>query len=158
MSRPPPRHSIGGLTSRFLAAVWAALRERCPRCHAGRMFRNAFTMNDPCPVCGLVFQREEGYFLGSMYASYFLSAAILLPLYFGLAALLPDWNGMLVTLLAMLLYLPFVPAVFRYSRVLWVYADRAVCPGNVSAGPYEKSREKHLADQAGHPDGPPPPP
>jgi uncharacterized protein (DUF983 family) len=157
MSGPTSPHPVAGLTSRFLAAVWAALRERCPRCHTGRMFRNAFTMNDPCPVCGLVFQREEGYFLGAMYASYVLSAVILLPLYFGLAALLPDWNGMLVTLLAMLLYLPFVPAVFRYSRVAWVYADRAVCPGNVSAGPYEKFREKQLAERAPEAGGPQPP-
>ena len=37
------------------------------------MFRGVFAMNDPCPVCGLLFKREEGTFLGAMYVSYVLS-------------------------------------------------------------------------------------
>jgi hypothetical protein len=95
-------------------------------------------MNDPCPVCGLVFQREEGYFLGAMYFSYVLSAALMIPAYFVAAALLPDWSGVAVTFLVWLPYLFLVPAVFRYSRVLWIYFERAGCPSDASAGPYEK--------------------
>ena len=38
-------------------------------------------MNDPCPVCGLVFEREPGYFLGAMYFSYALAVFIIAPLF-----------------------------------------------------------------------------
>src|SRR5881227_2268837 len=109
----------------FWSGLWALLRLRCPRCHQGRMFRGPVTMNDPCPVCGLIFQREEGYFLGAMYVSYCLSAALLTASYFALAALLPTWNSIPLALLALVPYLPFTPAVFRYSRVIWVHIDRA---------------------------------
>jgi hypothetical protein len=30
-------------------------------------------MHEYCPVCGLKFEREEGYFLGAMYISYGLA-------------------------------------------------------------------------------------
>lgn len=126
----------------FIAVLWAIVRQRCPRCRRGRIFRGAFAMNDPCPVCGLVFQREEGYFLGAMYVSYLLSSVLLVAFYFLGRWLLPDWNGILITTLALVPYLPLVPAVFRYSRVVWIYFERSGCPTDVSATVYEKSRQQ----------------
>src|SRR4051812_37543443 len=125
-----PSHTLG-------QTLWAMFWHRCPRCHKGHMFRGLFAMNDPCPVCGLLYQREEGDFLGAMYISYVLGAALLFPFFFLLPWLLPDWNCWLLAVLSWVLYLPLVPAIFRWSRVVWVYIDRAGCPGTTSAGPYE---------------------
>jgi uncharacterized protein (DUF983 family) len=129
--------------------LWAMLRQRCPRCLTGRMFRGSFAMNDPCPVCGIVFQREEGYFLGAMYVSSVLSMVAATPIYFTLAHFLPDWDSILLALTAFVLYLPLTPIVFRYSRVLWVYLDRAVCAGSASAGSFEKVRIGEEASRKG---------
>src|SRR5437899_13078388 len=46
--------------------VWG-LCLRCPRCGARSLFRTWFTMYERCAVCGLRFEREQGYFLGAMY-------------------------------------------------------------------------------------------
>ena len=127
--------------------LWSALRQRCPRCRKGKMFRGLLAMNDPCPVCGLIFQREEGYFLGAMYVSYLLSSVLLAAFYFMLAALLPDLGTLTLPLLALVPYLPFVPAVFRYSRIFWVYLDRWMDPTGICAGPYEKFRQRCLNEQ-----------
>jgi hypothetical protein len=108
------------------------------------MFRGSVTMNDPCPVCGLLFQREEGYFLGAMYCSYVLSSVLLGVFYYTADALLPNLNGAVLVLIALVPFLPLVPAVFRYSRVLWVYVERAGSPVDESAGAYEKSRLRHI--------------
>jgi hypothetical protein len=35
-----------------------------------------------------------------------------------------------VLVAAGLLFLPFVPAIFRYSRVIWMHFDRALDPGD----------------------------
>lgn len=120
--------------------LWAMIRQRCPQCREGRMFRGVWQMNDPCPTCGKLFQREEGYFLGAMYFSYALATGVLIPLYLLGFLLLPDADTLLIALLATGLYVPFVPLVFRYSRVLWVYVDQVVSPGESSAAPYEKVR------------------
>jgi uncharacterized protein (DUF983 family) len=113
---------------------WAAmLRQRCPRCREGKIFRGMFAMNDPCPVCGLVFEREPGYFFGAMYFSYFLSAAVLVPLFFLTEWLFPTMDFLLVPLVATIPYLPLIPAIFRYSRVLWIYFDRRIAPSELSS-------------------------
>ncbi len=105
------------------------------------MFRGSFAMNDPCPYCGLLFQREEGYFLGAMYMSFPITSAILIPIFFVLSELLPDWNSLVIVALTTLIYLPTMPSVFRYSRVLWIYFDRLGDPYEVSfLSAYEKTR------------------
>jgi hypothetical protein len=86
-------------------------------------------MHDRCPVCSLRFEREPGYFVGAMYISY----AMAVPLLGGLTALLwygwaPRWPLHKVVLVAAALALPFVPALFRYSRIGWIYLDRRLDP------------------------------
>lgn len=85
-------------------------------------------MNDDCPVCGLHFEREQGYFLGAMYFSYFLSVAVLSVLFTVLLFVLESWSSERVSFLAGALFLPLVPLVFRYSRVVWIYFDRWAWP------------------------------
>ncbi len=128
----------------MLRQLWAMLRLRCPRCLEGKVFSGSFAMNDPCPKCGLIFQREEGYFLGAMYVSYFLSSAVLLPLYFVGRLLWPELDSFLLVGLITVLYLPAVPTVFRYSRVVWMYVDRSLCAGDVSATIYEKTKQREI--------------
>ena len=57
--------------------MWAIARCRCPRCLSGRVWQGMFSMNEPCPVCGLRFERETGYWTGAMVASYALGIPVL---------------------------------------------------------------------------------
>jgi uncharacterized protein (DUF983 family) len=127
--------------------VVGILDQRCPRCRQGYLFRDALTMNDPCPVCGLIFQREEGYFLGAMYTSYVLAVGLLGTFYLAARATFPTWSSLAVAVAALVPFVPLIPAVFRYSRVLWIYLDRACAPGSVSAGAYEKVKQKQFAQR-----------
>jgi hypothetical protein len=96
-----------------------------------------------------LFQREEGYFLGAMYVSYTIAAALLVPLYFAAGWLFPDVHGVLLVLGVTLVYWPLVPWVFRMSRVVWVNLDRLVASGGSGAGAYEKVRLRELEEKAG---------
>lgn len=127
----------------FLSALVGMIRLRCPRCRQGRMFRGPVTMNESCPVCGLIFQREEGYFLGAMYVSYGLSVVLIGAAYWAVTTILPDAGIVTIMLLILAAYLPFVPLVFRYSRMIWICFDRAICPSDSSAGTYEKMQIRH---------------
>ncbi|MBX6314180.1 MAG: DUF983 domain-containing protein [Isosphaeraceae bacterium] len=110
------------------ARVRAIALLRCPRCYEGRVFRGPLQMNEVCPVCGLKFTRETGYFLGAMYFSYTLGM-ILIALFMLLAYLIfPHWRLYQHFLLAWVAFLPLVPAVFRYSRVMWLHFDRYFDP------------------------------
>jgi uncharacterized protein (DUF983 family) len=108
--------------------VVALLLERCPRCRQGRVFNARFAMNELCPVCHLRFEREQGYFFGAMYVSYGLSIQILCLLILLGHLLLPSLRIEFVIGLSLLPYLFLVPAVFRYSRVIWIHFDRWASP------------------------------
>ena len=84
-------------------------------------------MHDRCPNCGLHFNREPGYFLGAMYISYGLGLALIC----AFAAVIwsvTHWRVDKVALWGVLLFLPFVPMVTFFSRVLWIYLDQTFDP------------------------------
>ena len=71
-------------------------------------------MYESCPVCGLKYEREPGYFLGAMYFSYMLS----IPPGLAIVLLLWRWTGWAfntVMLGAFFCYLPLVPVVTRWA-------------------------------------------
>jgi uncharacterized protein (DUF983 family) len=106
----------------------AIARLRCPECGEGSVFRGVFAMNEVCPVCGLRFQRESGYFLGAMYFSYGLAIPIILLFTLVVYLLFPRWRLYQDVLLAWLIFLPLVPPIYRYSRVMWMHFDRYFDP------------------------------
>ena len=50
------------------------MRLLCPRCGQGRLFTGWFAMREACPHCGLDFKREPGFYLGSIYINYGVTA------------------------------------------------------------------------------------
>ena len=100
----------------------ALRRGLCPACRSGRIFAGRWRMNDPCPVCGTRFERAPGYFVGSMYITYALAAVILTALVAALHfTVLRTWPLERLVIPAALLWVPMVPAVFRWSRILWIH-------------------------------------
>lgn len=84
-------------------------------------------MRDRCSICGLKFEREEGYFLGAMYISYALALCLILCFAF-LLRFLTDWPIVKVVIASVVLFLPFAPVLSLIARVLWIYADQAIDP------------------------------
>lgn len=93
------------------------------------MFRSRIDMRETCPTCGLVFEREQGYFTGAMVVSYAIAVVVYAALVLALWSL-PGWRAELALLVAGALFLLAVPAIFRYSRVIWMHFDHAVDPGD----------------------------
>jgi uncharacterized protein (DUF983 family) len=105
----------------------AILASRCPRCLTGRIWRGLFAMNDPCPVCGLRFERETGYWTGAMVASYALGVPVLL-LLVAAVWLITRGGAVVVLVVADGLFLAAAPFVWRYSRVVWLHLDWLLDP------------------------------
>jgi uncharacterized protein (DUF983 family) len=106
---------------------WSAiLRRKCPRCLEGNVYRGWFRPLEACPSCGLVYEREPGYFLGSFYISYALGVAVGIPTvlvvlyadlpFYWLFPLVAVWVGILS------------PLIVTYARTLWYHFDHVVDP------------------------------
>ena len=79
-------------------------------------------MRPRCEHCGLKFDRGPGYFLGSIYFNYGLTALLTTAIYFGLffGEVLSD-RTLLWTMAAFCLLFPLW--FFRYARSLWLGFD-----------------------------------
>jgi uncharacterized protein (DUF983 family) len=108
-----------------LRAIW---KRQCPCCFQGAIYQSGMKMNARCPVCGILLEREQGYFMGAMYISYTLASIFLGLGLLVIHLLAPDLDLGLIVLIVAVLFLPFVPAVTRYSRVLWIHFDRWAWP------------------------------
>ncbi|HEV2011954.1 MAG TPA: DUF983 domain-containing protein [Candidatus Limnocylindria bacterium] len=100
---------------------------RCPRCRRGPLFTGFIDMPESCPECGLIYEREHGYFVGAMAISYGLAVGLVAIIFFGLLAI-TRWPLEWVLLVASVAFLPLAPLCLRYSRAIWMYLDRRIDP------------------------------
>jgi uncharacterized protein (DUF983 family) len=115
-----------------ISALEGVLRQVCPRCRTGKIyptsiFRSWPKMNDECAVCHLWFEREEGYFLGAMIVDYAF-AMVITTIFAAILWSFTHWWFEKLCVVAILLFLPLVPAVTRLGRVVWIYIDQLIDP------------------------------
>lgn len=89
-------------------------------------------MRETCLVCGLKFEREEGYFVGAMMIDYGLGLVItgaigVVIWYF------TRWPVDKTAIVAFSVFLPVIPTLTRFGRVLWIYLDQAIEPSDGSS-------------------------
>lgn len=113
--------------------IGRALRLRCPRCGQGQLFLGWIRMSERCSECHLKYERAPGYFLGSTYINYGLTAIFLMAAYFILHFGFGFSNRQLAwPLLAFCVAFPLI--TFRYARALWLafdcHFDRSVLSGD----------------------------
>lgn len=119
-----------------------ALRLRCPRCGCGRLFKGWFRMNIRCPVCDFLIERSSGYYLGSIYVNYGVTAWITTisfivgRLYFRLPSKPLGWGLFTFCLI-------FPMFFFRYSRALWLALDCQFDSSVLDETRDEDSRQEH---------------
>ena len=102
-----------------MPSLWSNL---CPVCHQGRIFRDLVRMNPRCPACGEVFEKESGYFVGAMIASYFLGVFLALPVLL-LSIFRFELEAVWAIALCIGQTLLMQPFLFRYSRILWIQLE-----------------------------------
>lgn len=87
------------------------------------MFKGFLAMHENCPQCGVKFEREPGFFLGSIYINYGITAVVTSALYMTL--MFSKWRSdieqMGVTV-AVAILLPIL--LHRHARSLWAGFDQ----------------------------------
>ena len=125
---------------RYWKILARAIRLRCPACGRGRVFRNWFQTHEHCASCGIKFNREAGFFLGSIYFNYGLTALVLAVAYpvllfrYRLDEQLLLFGSLTFAVLFPILFFPF-------SRSLWLGFDQYWDPRPGTEG------SKHKADE-----------
>ncbi|MEL7121739.1 MAG: DUF983 domain-containing protein [Bacteroidota bacterium] len=106
--------------------LYSIFNLKCPRCHEGDLFhtptfsfKKPFDMPKKCPVCGLDFEPEPGYYYGAMFISYiftgFFSLGFVMILHWVLDLSINQSFAALIVILAI-----FFVYIFRLSRSIWI--------------------------------------
>lgn len=115
-------------TSKFSAII----NQKCPRCRKGPLFVHPalsfkFTkMYENCPVCGLKYEVEPGFFWGAMYISYAFTVTIGIISGIVIYNLLNDPDVIVYLGIIGLILVLLSPFVFRFSRVIMLHLFSAV--------------------------------
>ena len=100
-----------------------SLRLRCPLCGQGRLFRRWLLMNERCPQCGVKFEREPGFFLGSIYINYGLTA-LLVTIAYPLLLFVGNVSERPLLFGAVAFTVLFPILLFPWARSLWLGFDQ----------------------------------
>ena len=107
------------------AAHW-----RCPNCGRGKLFRGVFRMLLACPVCGLSYFPEQGYYVGAMIINYVATTAVVVTIFL-LSLLVRDFTS-LSTNSKILIWMAFAIALslllVRHSYSFWLGIDFWIKP------------------------------
>lgn len=107
-----------------LRMLGRGLVKRCARCGSGGLFRRWFNMVERCPRCGLLFEREEGQWVGAMIVNFTVTEIVfVVVLVGGLLLTWPDvpWIGLTVVGVAANVLVPVV--FYPISKTIWVGID-----------------------------------
>lgn len=118
------QESVPGQTPRppLETLLWRALKLRCPRCGEGKLFSGIVRMPDRCPECNLLINRAPGYYLGSTYVNYGLTAVSMTFIFLFCRLILQIPTRQIIwPLFAYCIVFPIL--VFRHARAIWLAFD-----------------------------------
>ncbi len=103
------------------------LRQRCPVCGQGKIFKGIFNTYERCTVCQFIFEREPGYYTGAIAVNLavteLLIAVIAVPVAASEAFSIPFLVGMGFVLCVMVPLL-----LYRPAKSIWMSMDHFLHP------------------------------
>ena len=98
---------------------------RCPACGKSKIFAHAFRLKEGCEACGVIFKREEGFFVGAiMVAVVTTEAVIVLTYLISLPFIADHYQFVIGLLLAIALIFPV--AFYHHSWSIWLAFDHFI--------------------------------
>jgi uncharacterized protein (DUF983 family) len=94
----------------------------CPNCNRGKVFKGFLSLNRNCPVCGYLLIKEEGYFIGTMIAAYFISFFASVPVFLaGYFVFEVDLPPLIAICSVEMIILG--PLFYRWATLLWLWIE-----------------------------------
>ena len=113
----------------MLDAITHILKNECPNCNKGKVFKDKSfffsigfpKMNEYCSHCHNKFEKEPGYFFGSMFVSYALGVGEALITYFIAHQFYTETFDLRIIPIIAGVILLLSSFNLRLSRMIWIY-------------------------------------
>ena len=104
--------------------VWC-LTLRCPACGASSIFARPFHVRERCESCGVIFKREEGFFVGAIMVAVVTTEAVIVLAYLISLPIVSGLHDLVIGVL-LILALLFPVAFFHHSWSIWLSFDHFI--------------------------------
>jgi uncharacterized protein (DUF983 family) len=101
------------------------LKLKCPVCGEASIVQRPFNLKHRCNWCGVIFKREEGFFVGAIMANVVATEVIILIIYLA-CIMLTNFSDRLMLSLLFVIGVTFPLAFYHHAWSLWLGMDHLI--------------------------------
>ena len=105
--------------------LWQCLKLKCPACGRAPVFGKPFNLKTRCTACGVIFKREEGFFVGAIMANVGATEVLILIVYF-FCLLFTNLSEQTMLTVLFVFGVTFPLAFYHHSWSLWLGLDHLI--------------------------------
>ncbi|HWP55512.1 MAG TPA: TFIIB-type zinc ribbon-containing protein [Pyrinomonadaceae bacterium] len=109
----------------ILNTLGHCLKLRCPVCGRASIVERPFNLKHICSACGVIFKREEGFFVGAIMANVVATEVFILLVYFACVLFTNLSDGATLTIL-FVIGISFPLAFYHHAWALWLGMDHLI--------------------------------
>ena len=106
----------------IVVTLGRSLKLRCPACGRASIIDQPFNIKARCTACGVIFKREEGFFVGAIMANVVATEVVILLVYFA-CLLLTNFSDQTRLIIVFLVAVSFPLIFYHHSWSLWLGMD-----------------------------------
>src|SRR5882672_400841 len=109
----------------ILLTLWRCLKLTCPACGKGSIAGRPFNVNERCDACGVIFKREEGFFVGAIMANVVATEVFIVAIYLACITLTNLNERVLLTIL-FVVGISFPLIFYHHAWAWWLAIDHLI--------------------------------
>jgi uncharacterized protein (DUF983 family) len=109
----------------ILVTLSRCLKLRCPVCGGASIVARPFNLKHICSACGVIFKREEGFFVGAIMANVVATEVFILVVYFA-CLLLTNFGERIILTILFVIGIGFPLVFYHHAWALWLGMDHLI--------------------------------
>jgi len=105
--------------------IWRSLKLQCPVCGRVSIVARPFNLKHRCDACGVIFKREEGFFVGAIMANV-VATEVLIVIVYLVCITLTTLNERVVLTILFIIGIGFPLAFYHHAWALWLAMDHLI--------------------------------
>lgn len=105
--------------------LWRSLKLQCPACGRASIVHRPFNLKHHCEACGVIFKREEGFFVGAIMANVVATEVFILLTFF-FCALFTNLGEQSILTILFVVGVTFPLAFYHHAWALWLGMDHLI--------------------------------
>ena len=108
-----------------MVTLGRSLKLKCPVCGRSSIVQRPFNLKHSCDSCGVIFKREEGFFVGAIMANVVATEVFILIIYFALL-LLTTLSDRTTFIILFTVAVVFPLTFYHHSWSMWLAMDHLI--------------------------------